>query len=96
MYTWQFSSVSLKKTSEIREHLLIHHFVASCGVVSAVLQRHPRACMEADDQSMSPPWARGPRPGGGCCAEDHTESPHSGPARRLQAPGSLLCALSSE
>lgn len=52
--------------------------------------------MEADDQSVSPLWARGQRPGGGWCAEGHTESPHSGPARRLQAPGSLLCALSSE
>lgn len=96
VYTWWCSSVPTQKSlwnSRAPPH---SPFCGKLWRGVSSLAETPHACMEADDQSMSPPWARGPRPGGGWCAEDRTKSPHSGPAWGLQAPGSLLCALSSE
>lgn len=94
-----FCSPSKKPLETPRVPPLIHHFVASCGMVLAVLRRYPVPVWEADDQSVSPLWARGQRPGGGCGVVKTTPRVHTlgqRDAYRLPASCSVLCLLNEQ
>ena len=98
VYPRWFSSAPLKKASAIREHVLIHHFVASCGVVSAVLRTLPMPVwrLMINPRHLPGLGDRGLEVGGVQKTTPRVRTPGQREAYRLPAPCSVLCLLNEQ
>lgn len=88
----------LKKASETREHLLIHHFVASCGMVLAVLRRYPVPVwrLMTNPCHLSGLGDRGLEVGGVQKTTPRVHTLGQRDAYRLPASCSVLCLLNEQ